>query len=132
MGHPVKYGKNERISFAKTKSVLEMPNLIEVQVNSYKNFLENGLREVFNDVFPIANYTGNLILEFVDYSIDKSKANYDVDTCKERDTNYSAPLDVRVRLINQETGEIKEQKIFMGEFPIMTETGTFVDRKSVV
>ena len=126
MGHPVKYGKNERISFSKTRSVLEMPNLIEVQVNSYKNFLENGLREVFNDVFPIANYTGNLILEFVDYSIDKSKANYDVDTCKERDTNYSAPIDVRVRLINQETGEIKEQKIFMGEFPIMTETGTFV------
>ncbi len=126
MGHPVKYGKNERISFSKTREVLEMPNLIEVQVNSYKNFLENGLREVFKDVFPIANYSGNLILEFIDYSIDKNNANYDIDTCKEKDTNYSAPLDVRVRLINQETGEIKEQKIFMGEFPIMTDTGTFV------
>jgi len=126
MGHPVKYGRNERISFSKNRPVLEMPNLIEVQVNSYKNFLENGLREVFKDVFPIANYSGNLILEFIDYSIDKNNANYDIDTCKERDTNYSAPLDVRVRLINQDTGEIKEQKIFMGEFPIMTDTGTFV------
>lgn len=126
MGHPVKYGRNERISFSRNQAVLDMPNLIEVQVNSYKNFLENGLREVFKDVFPIANYSGNLILEFIDYSIDKNNANYDIDTCKERDTNYSAPLDVRVRLINQETGEIKEQKIFMGEFPIMTDTGTFV------
>ena len=126
MGHMVKYGKNERLSFSKNKAVLEIPNLIEIQLNSYNNFLENGLREVFKDIFPISNYSGNLVLEFIDYSIDKSKVNYDVDTCKERDTNYSAPLDVRVRLINQETGEIKEQKIFMGEFPVMTDSGTFI------
>ncbi len=125
MVHPVKLGKNTRMSYSKIDEVLEMPNLIGVQKNSYKWFVEEGLKEVFCDVSPITDYAGNLILEFIDYSLD-SKPKYDIEVCKERDTNYCAPLRVKVRLINQETGEIKEQEIFMGDFPLMTEQGTFI------
>lgn len=123
--HPVKYGKNVRMSYSRIKEVIDMPNLIEIQKNSYNQFLEEGLREVFRDVSPITDYTGNLILEFVDYSLNE-KPKYSVEECKERDTTYSAPLKVKVRLINKETGEVKEQEIFMGDFPLMTENGTFV------
>jgi DNA-directed RNA polymerase subunit beta len=101
-----------------------MPNLIEVQRNSYKSFLEEGLKETFADVSPIQDFTGNLVLEFVDYSLGETK--YDVDECKERDATYAAPLRLKVRLINKETGEVKEQEVFMGDFPIMTTKGTFV------
>jgi len=113
------------MSYSKIDEVLDMPNLIEVQKNSYKWFLEEGLREVFRDVSPITDYTGNLILEFVDYSLDENP-KYSVEECKERDATYSAPLKVKVRLINKETGEVKEQEIFMGDFPLMTDNGTFI------
>ncbi|HEX9062452.1 MAG TPA: DNA-directed RNA polymerase subunit beta [Clostridia bacterium] len=113
------------MSYSKIDEVLDMPNLIEVQKDSYKWFLDEGLREVFRDVSPITDYTGNLILEFVDYSLDESP-KYSVEECKERDTTFSAPLKVKVRLINKETGEVKEQEIFMGDFPLMTDTGTFI------
>lgn len=125
MVHPVQMGKRTRMSFSRIEEVLEMPNLIEVQQNSYRWFLENGLREVFDDISPIADYTENLILEFVDYSLD-GKPKYSVEECKERDVTYSAPLRVKVRLINKETGEVKEQEVFMGDFPLMTEQGTFI------
>ncbi|HHV60895.1 MAG TPA: DNA-directed RNA polymerase subunit beta [Clostridiaceae bacterium] len=125
MVHPVKMGKVTRMSYSRIDEVLEMPNLIEVQKNSYKYFLEHGLREVFRDVSPITDYTGNLILEFIDYSLDE-KPKYSLLECKERDTTYSAPLKVKVRLINKETGEVKEQEIFMGDFPLMTDNGTFI------
>ena len=126
MVHPVKLGRNTRMSYSKIDEVLDMPNLIEVQKNSYKWFLEEGLREVFRDVSPITDYTGNLILEFPDYNLEDDNPKYSVEECKERDTTYSAPLKVKVRLINKETGEVKEQEIFMGDFPLMTENGTFV------
>jgi len=125
MVHPVKLGKNIRMSYSKIDEVLDIPNLIEVQKNSYKLFLEEGLREVFRDVSPITDYTGNLILEFIDYSLD-DEPKYSVEECKERDATYSAPLKAKVRLINKETGEVKEHEIFMGDFPLMTETGTFI------
>ncbi|MBQ7718605.1 MAG: DNA-directed RNA polymerase subunit beta [Clostridia bacterium] len=125
MVHPVKLGKNTRMSYSKIDEVLEMPNLIEVQKNSYKWFVEEGLREVFRDVSPITDYSGNLILEFIDYALD-DKPKYEIAECKERDTNYCAPLRVKVRLINKETGEIKEQEIFMGDFCLMTNQGTFI------
>jgi len=125
MIHPVQLGKSVRMSYSKIDEVLEMPNLIEVQKNSYRNFLEEGLREVFRDISPITDYTGNLILEFVDYSIDGTP-KYSVEECKERDATYAAPLKVKVRLINKETGEVKEQDIFMGDFPLMTDNGTFI------
>ena len=125
MVHPMRLGKNVRMSYSKTAEVLDMPNLIEVQKNSYTWFLKEGLREVFKDVSPITDYTGNLILEFVDYSLDDN-TKYSVEECKERDTTYSAPLKVKVRLINKETGEVKEQEIFMGDFPLMTDNGTFI------
>jgi len=125
MVHPVKLGTNERMSFSKIKEVLEMPNLIEIQKKSYKWFLEEGLTDVFTDVSPVTDYTGNLVLEFVDHRIDEAP-KYSVQECKERDTTYQAPLRVKVRLINTETGEIKEQEIFMGDFPLMTPTGTFI------
>jgi len=118
-------GKNVRMSYSRINEVIDMPNLIEIQKNSYNQFLEEGLREVFRDVSPITDYTGNLILEFVDYSID-DKPKYTVEECKERDATYSAPLKGKVRLINKETGEVKEQEIFMGDFPLMTENGTFI------
>jgi len=114
------------MSYSRINEVLDMPNLIEVQKNSYRWFLEEGLREVFRDVSPIQDYTGNLILEFLDYKLEEDKPKYSVEECKERDTTYSAPLKVKVRLINKETGEVKEQEIFMGDFPLMTDNGTFV------
>ncbi|MEN6315606.1 MAG: DNA-directed RNA polymerase subunit beta [Clostridiaceae bacterium] len=126
MVHPVQLGRNTRMSYSKIDEVLDMPNLIEVQKNSYKWFLEEGLREVFRDVSPIMDYTGNLILEFPDYKLEDDNPKYSVEECKERDTTYSAPLKVKVRLINKETGEVKEQEIFMGDFPLMTDNGTFV------
>ena len=113
------------MTFAKIDEVLEMPNLIDMQKCSYDWFIKDGLREVFYDVSPITDYTGNLILEFTDYRLDE-QPKYSIEECKERDTNYAAPLRVQVRLINQETGEIKEQEIFMGDFPLMTEQGTFI------
>ncbi len=121
----VKLGKNTRKSFAKIDEVLEMPNLIEVQKNSYKWFLDEGLREVFRDVATITDYNGNLELNFVDYRIDE-KPKYTVAECKDRDVTYAAPLRVTARLNNTETGEIKESEVFMGDFPMMTDSGTFV------
>ncbi len=125
MVHEVQLGKRKRMSFARINEVLGMPDLIEVQKNSYQRFLSEGLREVLNDVSPITDYSENLVLEFVDYHIDDNP-KYCVDECKERDVNYSAPLKVVVRLINRETGEVKEQEVFMGDFPLMTEHGTFI------
>ncbi|HHU78945.1 MAG: DNA-directed RNA polymerase subunit beta [Caldicoprobacterales bacterium] len=125
MLHPEQFGKRTRMSYSKIDEVLEMPNLIEVQKNSYNWFLEKGLREVFDDISPITDYTENLVLEFVDYYLD-DKPKYSEEECKERDVTYSKPLKVRVRLINRETGEVKEQEVFMGDFPIMTDKGTFI------
>ena len=125
MVHPVQLGKNTRMSYGKIREVIDMPNLIEIQKNSYDWFLEEGLKEVFHDVSPITDYAGNLILEFIDYRIDMTP-KYDIEECKERDATYAAPLRVKVRLINKETGEVKEQEIFMGDFPIMTPSGTFI------
>ena len=122
---PVKLGKNTRMSFAGINEVMQMPNLIEVQKNSYKWFLDVGLREVFRDIDEITDYTGNLVLTFIDYRMDE-KPKYSVAECKERDATYSAPLRVLARLYNKETGEIKENEVFMGDFPIMTDSGTFV------
>ena len=122
---PVKLGKNTRMSFAGINEVMQMPNLIEVQKNSYKWFLDVGLREVFRDIDEITDYSGNLVLTFIDYRMDE-KPKYTVQECKERDATYSAPLRVLVRLYNKETGEIKENEVFMGDFPIMTDSGTFV------
>ncbi len=126
MVHPVQVGKRTRMSFGKVKEVAEMPNLIEVQLDSYNWFLKEGLYEVFEDVNPITNFTGNLVLEFTDFKLDKDNIKYLVEECKERDATYAAPLKVSVRLQNKETGEIKEQEVFMGDFPLMTEQGTFV------
>ncbi len=123
---PVKLGKNERMSFGKIDEVIDMPNLIEVQKNSYKWFLEEGLKEVFRDVSGITDYTGNLVLDFIDYTLDIDKPNYSVIECKERDATYSVALRVTARLLNKETGEIKESNVFMGDFPLMTPSGTFI------
>ena len=122
---PVQLGKNTRMSFAHINEVLEMPNLIEVQVNSYKWFLNQGLKEVFSDISAITDYTGNLVLDFVDYRLDETP-KYSVTECKVRDVTYDAPLHVRARLLNKETGEVNEQEIYMGNFPLMTESGTFI------
>ena len=122
---PVQLGKNVRMSFSKTDEVLDMPNLIEVQKNSYKWFLEEGLKEVFRDISSISDYQGNLVLEFIDYRLD-DKPKYTIEECKERDATYAAPMRVRASLLNKETGEVKEQDIFMGDFPLMTESGTFI------
>ena len=123
---PVKLGNNERMSFGKIDEVINMPNLIEVQKNSYKWFLEEGLKEVFKDVSGITDYTGNLVLDFIDYTLDVDKPNYSVIECKVRDATYSAALRVTARLLNKETGEIKESNVFMGDFPLMTPSGTFI------
>ena len=123
---PTKLGKNERMSFSKIDEVIDMPNLIEVQKKSYKWFLDTGLKEVFQDVSGITDYTGNLVLDFVDYTLDVDNPNYSVTECKERDATYAAPLRVVARLLNKETGEIKESNVFMGDFPLMTSSGTFV------
>ncbi|MDW7662199.1 MAG: DNA-directed RNA polymerase subunit beta [Bacillota bacterium] len=125
MPQPVMYGRTERISFARINELLEKPNLIEIQRKSYEWFLEEGLKEAFKDISPIEDYTGNLILEFIDYEFEE-EPKYGVEECKERDVNYAVPLRVQVRFINRETGEIKEQKVFMGDFPLMTENGTFI------
>ena len=117
-------GKRKRRSYAQIDEVLELPNLIEIQQTSYKWFLEEGLQEMFDEISPIQDFTGNLVLEFIGYSLGEPK--YSVDECKERDATYSVPLRVRVRLINKETGEVKEQEVFMGDFPLMTENGTFI------
>ena len=122
---PVQLGKNVRMSFARINEVLDMPNLIEVQKNSYKWFLEEGLKEVFHDVSAITDYQGNLVLDFIDYRLDDTP-KYSIAECKERDTTYAAPLRVRASLLNKETGEVKEQDIFMGDFPLMTDSGTFI------
>ncbi|HHT43413.1 MAG TPA: DNA-directed RNA polymerase subunit beta [Firmicutes bacterium] len=117
-------GRRERYSFSKLSEVLAMPDLVEIQHKSYQWFLQTGLREMFDDVSPIQDFTGNLVLEFMDYEFGEPK--YDVDECKNRDVTYAAPLRVRVRLVNKETGEVKEQEVFMGDFPLMTESGTFI------
>ena len=126
MVHEVQMGTRKRMSFSRINEVLDMPDLIEVQKNSYKRFVEEDLREVLDDISPITDYTEKLVLEFVDYSIDFDHPKYSVEECKERDVNYCAPLKVLVRLINKETGEVKEQPVFMGDFPLMTDSGTFV------
>ena len=125
MVHPIKLGKNERMSYAKSNEVLEMPNLIEIQKNSYQWFVDKGLKEVLADVSPICDYSGNLVLEFSDYYLEDDP-KYSIEECKARDATYSKPLKIKVRLINKETGEVKEQEIFMGELPLMTDQGTFI------
>ena len=122
---PVQLGKNTRMSFGKIEEVLKMPNLIEIQKNSYEWFLNEGLKEVFKDVSGITDFNNNLVLDFVDYKLD-DKPNYSVSECKERDATYAAALRVTARLLNKETGEIKESEVFMGDFPLMTPSGTFV------
>ena len=123
---PVKAGKGIRMSYSRQKEVLEMPNLIEVQKDSYQWFLSEGLKEVFDDISPIADYSGHLSLEFVDFTLCEDDVKYTIPECKERDATYAAPLKVKVRLHNKETDEINEHEIFMGDLPLMTETGTFV------
>ncbi|NBI08290.1 DNA-directed RNA polymerase subunit beta [Senegalia massiliensis] len=125
MVHPVSYGKRVRMSYSVIDEVLELPDLIEVQKTSYEWFVKEGLKEVFDDISPIQDYTGNLILEFVDYYV-SDEPKYGIEECKERDATYSAPLKVKVRLINKETGEVKEQEVFMGDFHLMTDKGTFI------
>ncbi|MBP2651884.1 MAG: rpoB [Firmicutes bacterium] len=124
MFNPVPVGNRVRYSYAKINEVLDMPNLIEIQKNSYRWFLKEGLQEIFHDISPIQDFTGNLVLSFENFILGEPK--YEVEECKERDVTYSAPLRVGVRLINRETGEIKEQEVFMGDFPLMTDTGTFI------
>ena len=123
---PVKAGKGIRMSYSRQKEVLQMPNLIEVQKDSYRWFLKEGLKEVFGDISPIADYSGHLSLEFVDFTLCEDDVKYTIPECKERDATYAAPLKVKVRLHNKETDEINEHEIFMGDLPLMTETGTFV------
>ncbi|MDY3917942.1 MAG: DNA-directed RNA polymerase subunit beta, partial [Candidatus Limivivens sp.] len=123
---PVKSGKSFRMSYSRQKEVLEMPNLIEVQKDSYQWFLDEGLKEVFDDISPITDYSGKLSLEFVDFTLCEDDVKYSIEECKERDATYAAPLKVRVRLHNKENDEINEHEIFMGDLPIMTATGTFV------
>ena len=123
---PIKSGKSFRMSYSRQKEVLEMPNLIEIQVDSYKWFLESGLKEVFDDISPITDYSGKLSLEFVDFTLCEDDVKYSIEECKERDATYAAPLKVKVRLHNKENDEINEHEIFMGDLPLMTATGTFV------
>ena len=125
MPRPIQVGRKERMTFAKINEVCEMPNLIEMQTASYDWFIKEGLREVFEDISPIKDYADNLVLEFIDYSLTDAP-KYEQEECKERDVTYAAPLKVKVRLINKETGEVKEQEVFMGDFPLMTEKGTFI------
>ena len=125
MVKPVTVGKKTRMSFSKINEAIELPNLIEIQKDSFNWFMETGLMEVIRDVSPITDYTGNIFIEFVGYSFDQ-EPKYSVEECKERDVNYAAPLKVSVRLTNRLTGEVKQSDIFMGDFPIMTKTGTFI------
>ena len=122
--YPVQAGQHHRYSYGRINEVLAIPNLIEIQQQSYEWFLTAGLRDLFQDVSPIQDFTGNLMLEFIDYALGDPK--YSVEECKERDVTFAAPLRVKVRLTNKETGEIKEQEVFMGDFPLMTEKGTFI------
>ena len=123
---PIKSGTGMRISYARQDDVLEVPNLIEIQKDSYDWFLREGLAEVFEDISPIEDYSDQLSLEFVDYQLCKDDVKYSIEECKERDATYAAPLKVKVRLHNKETDEINEHEIFMGDLPLMTRTGTFV------
>ncbi|MFB4165668.1 DNA-directed RNA polymerase subunit beta [Alteribacillus sp. JSM 102045] len=124
-GQLIQFGRHRhRRSYARINEVLDLPNLIEIQTASYQWFLDEGIREMFQDISPIEDFTGNLVLEFIDYSLGEPK--YSIDESKERDVTYSAPLRVKVRLMNKETGEVKEQEVFMGDFPLMTDTGTFI------
>ena len=123
---PITSGKSSRMSYSRQKEVLEMPNLIEVQKDSYQWFLDEGLKEVFDDISPISDYAGHFSLEFVDFTLCEDDVKYTIEECKERDATYAAPLKVRVRLYNRETDEINEHEIFMGDLPLMTKTGTFV------
>ena len=125
MPKPIHVGRKDRMTFSKINEVGQMPNLIEIQTKSYDWFIKEGLREVFEDISPIRDYADNLILEFIDYSLN-DPPKYEQEECKERDVTYAAPLKVRVRLVNKETGEVKEQEVFMGDFPLMTEKGTFI------
>ena len=122
---PKQLGKNVRMNFGKINEVLDMPNLIEVQINSYNWFREIGLRDVFQEFSSITDYNGNLVLNFIDYKFD-DKPKYTIAECKERDVTYAAPLRVTATLWNKETGEVKESEVFMGDFPLMTDSGTFV------
>ena len=124
MFNPVSVGRRTRYSYARIKEVMEMPHLLDIQRRSYQWFLEVGLAEIFRDISPIQDFSGNLILSFESFALGEPK--YDLDECKERDVTYAAPLRVNVRLVNRETGEIKEQEVFMGDFPLMTDTGTFI------
>ncbi len=124
--HPIKSGRSQRMGYSSKKEVIDMPNLIEVQVSSYEWFLTEGLREAFDDISPITDFTGQLSLEFVDFQLCRDDIKYTIEECKERDATYAAPLKVKVRLNNQETEEISQHEIFMGDLPLMTETGTFV------
>ena len=125
MVHEVKNGKTTRKSFSRIAEVIDMPDLIEVQKSSYKWFLDSGLKDVFHDISPIVDYSGNLMLEFVDYRLE-DETKYTIEQAKERNTTYASRLQVKVRLMNKETSEIKEQEIFMGDFPLMTDNGTFI------
>lgn len=123
---PLQLGKTTRMSFSKIDEVIKLPHLLEIQKNSYNWFLQEGLKEVFKDVSGITDYTGNLVLDFTDYTMDVNHPTYDINECKERDTTYAAALRVTARLLNKETGQVKESDVFMGEFPIMTDSGTFI------
>ena len=126
MEHDVQLGRRKRVSYSQINEVLDMPDLIEVQKNSYWRFVNDDFMEVLRDSSPITDHTGKLVLEFVGYEIDCDNPKYSIEECKIRDVTYSAPLKVKVRLINQETGEVKDQDVFMGDFPLMTEQGTFI------
>ena len=123
---PVTSGKSVRMSYSRQKEVLEMPNLIEIQKDSYQWFLDEGLKEVFEDISPISDFAGHLSLEFVDFTLCKDEVKYNIEECKERDATYAAPLKVKVRLYNKDKEEINEHEIFMGDLPLMTDTGSFV------
>ncbi|MBQ1391479.1 MAG: DNA-directed RNA polymerase subunit beta, partial [Firmicutes bacterium] len=126
MLHEAKMGKQTRMSFSKINEILDMPDLIEVQKDSYRKFVEQGFGEALADISPIKDFSERLVLEFVDYKIDAEHPKYSVAECKERDVNYSAPLRVMVRLVNTQSGEVKQQEVFMGDFPLMTDQGTFI------
>ena len=121
-----KLGQNIRKSFSGSRFDYPLPNLVEIQTKSYEWFKREGLMEVLRDASPITDYSGNLVIEFVSYTLDEEHPKYPVEECKERDVNYAAPLRVNVRLTNKQTGEVKQADIFMGDFPLMTDTGTFV------
>ncbi|MEE1109218.1 MAG: DNA-directed RNA polymerase subunit beta, partial [Lachnospiraceae bacterium] len=123
---PIRSGRSIRMTYQRQKEVLEIPNLIEVQKDSYDWFVTDGLREIFDDISPIEDYTDKLSLEFTSFELCRDETKYPIAECKERDANYAAPLKVTVRLRNKENGEIKEHEIFMGDLPLMTETGTFI------